>query len=89
MKGKFYILFFVSSFFSTAIFAQSENKKSDSTTPAKQIISKDHGEKDLPDQLKKKQIQKNPEVLKDSTAATTPATNKDKKNKCKHKKKSK
>jgi len=87
MKRRFYILFLPFSFFSIAVFAQSANKKNDSTTSAKQIILKNNGEKVLPVQLKKDQLQKTPEVLKDSAMAITPAINKSTKNKCdKHKK---
>lgn len=71
MRGKLYILFFVSSFFSAMVFGQSKKEKNDSTTSARQIISKDQGEKDLPNQLKKNQLQKDPQALKtpiDTTA---------------------
>jgi hypothetical protein len=89
MKGKFYILLFVFSTFSIAVAAQSKNKKNDSTTSAKQIISKDQGEKDLPNQLKKEQLQKQPETLKNPAADSTSAKNKHKRTKHKHKKGSK
>ena len=90
MKGKFYMSFFVLSFFSITVSAQSENKKTDSVTSARQIMSKNQGEKNFPAQLKKGQLQKSPEVLKDSATAVTPATNKSTKNKCdKHKKENK
>jgi hypothetical protein len=91
MKKKFYLPFFVLNFFSLVVVAQSENKKVDSTTPASHVILKKTGEKNLPQQLKEKQIQEQPVILKkDSLDVPTGTMSKHKKGKCiKHKKASK
>ena len=86
MKRKFYILLFAFSFLSVAVSAQSKNKKNDSTVSAKPIISKDQGEKDLPNQLKKDQLQKQPEALKKSATDSAAAKKHTKTKWGKHKK---
>ena len=91
MKKKFYIPFFVLNFFSLVALAQSENKKADSAKPVSQVILKKTGEKNLPQQLKEKQIKEQPVILKkDSLDMATNTVSKHKKGKCiKHKKASK
>ncbi len=91
MKKKFYLSLFILNFFSLVVVAQSENKKVDSTTPASHVILKKTGEKNLPQQLKEKQIQEQPVILKkDSLDVPTSTMSKHKKGKCiKHKKASK
>jgi len=71
--------------------AQSENKKADSTKPASEVILKKTGEKNLPQQLKEKQIKEQPVILKkDSVDMAAHTVSKHKKGKCiKHKKASK
>ncbi len=71
MKKRFSIPFLVFSLFSTIILAQSKDKKADTITPARQVILKNSGEKNLPQQLKEKQIKEQPAMLKtDSVSAT-------------------
>ena len=91
MKKKFYIPFFVLNFFSLVMLAQSENKKADSTKPASEVILKKTGEKNLPQQLKEKQIKEQPVILKkDSVDMAAHTVSKHKKGKSiKHKKASK
>ena len=83
--------FFVLNFFSLVALAQSENNKADSTKPVSQVILKKTGEKNLPQQLKEKQIKEQPVILKKDSPDMAPHTvSKHKKGKCvKHKKASK
>ena len=71
MKRKFCISFFLFSFFSIALLAQSEGKKADTVVSAKQVILKNTGEKNLPQQLKEKQIKGQPEILKTDSLSVT------------------
>ena len=83
MKKKFCILFVAFSLFSMAALAQSDNKKADTGTSARQVILNKTGEKNLPQQLKEKQIMEQPVMLKtDSSNITTNTVSKRKKVKC-------
>jgi hypothetical protein len=88
MKKKFGIPFFVFSFFSITAFAQSENKKADTVKPAREVILKNSGEKNLPQQLKEEQLQQLPAILNPDSLNTAKANNKRTKGSCnKHSKK--
>jgi hypothetical protein len=86
MKKKFSILFFAGTLISYGAMAQDGNKK-DSSQPAKEIIVKDWGEKDLSKKLKEDQIRKSPgSLVTDSLNNSKEFTNRAKDKHCRHKK---
>jgi hypothetical protein len=82
MKKKFSIPFLTFSFFSVTAFSQSENKKADTTKPAKEVILKNSGEKNLSQQLKENQLNEQPAILNPDSLGTTKAHSKKTKTMC-------
>ncbi len=88
MKKKFSIPFFAFSFFSISVLAQMENKKPDTIKPAKEVILKNSGEKNFPQQLKENQLKEQPVILNSDSSNTAIANSKQTKRMCnKHSKK--
>jgi hypothetical protein len=90
MKMKFCISFVLFGFFSTTLLAQSGGKKADTIVSAKQVILKNTGEKNLPQQLKEQQINAQPEILKRDSLSVANAVGKNanrKSARCKKRKK--
>jgi hypothetical protein len=82
MKMKFSIPFFAFSFFSISVLAQTENKKTDTIKPAKEVILKNSGEKDFPQQLKENQLKEQPVILNSDSSNTAKANSKRTKGMC-------
>jgi len=76
MKRKFCISFVLFGLFSTTLLAQSAGKKADTIVSAKQVILKNTGEENLPQQLKEQQINAQPEILKTDSLSITNAAGK-------------
>jgi len=82
MKKKFSLPFFAFSFFSISVLAQTENNKPDTIEPAKEVILKNSGEKNLPQQIKENQFKKQPVILNSDSSNTAKANNKRTKGMC-------
>ena len=85
MMNKFGISFFVLSVFSMAAYSQTGGKKSDSVKPAKEVISNNPGEKDLPQKLKEDQLKHAPVISKPASSINNSKATKPPKKNCKKK----
>lgn|GEM_PF-6545976 len=83
MKNKFAFGFVLLTAFSAATYAQSSGKKD--TIAAKETITKNNGEKNLPQQLKQNQLNENPVIIRSDSSVTAAKTKKDKKKHCRKK----
>ena len=89
MNKQFLISLFACSLVATQALAQAEDKKVDSVNSAKQLIRKNSGEKDLPKQVQKEQLNKNPETLTKDSLNSTSTTKRSKSKYGKHRKEGK
>jgi len=62
------------------VYSQTSDKKADAVKPAREVILKNPGEKDLPQKLKEDQLKQAPVILSDSSINNSKATIPSKKN---------
>jgi len=88
MNNKLVISFTLLTFLSIGAHSQPRDEKAGSVKPAKDVISQNSGERDLPKQLKESQLKGQPSILKaDSSVNTSKVVNRTKNNCTKPKKK--